>query len=149
MPPLVIAVGNPTRSDDGVGPQVAAVLEIVAPSASYRIVHQLTPDLVDDIAEARLVLFVDASVEATELTITPIDPSPGTGGSHATTPGALLAFAGEIYQRRPERALQVAIPASDFRFGERLSPETSRWAERAVASIAALLMGEECLLGQD
>jgi len=90
-----------------------------------------------------------ASVEATELTITPIDPSPGTGGSHATTPGALLAFAGEIYQRRPERALQVAIPASDFRFGERLSPETSRWAERAVASIAALLMGEECLLGQD
>ncbi len=149
MPPLVIAVGNSTRSDDGVGPQIAEVLEVVAPSACYRIVHQLTPDLVEDIAEARLVLFIDASVAATELTITPIEPSGTVGGSHETTPGGLLQLAEQIYQCRPERALQVAIPATDFRFGERLSDETARWAQRAVASIAALLLGEECLLGQD
>lgn len=149
MPSLVIAVGNPTRSDDGVGPRVVEALELVAPSASYRIVHQLTPDLVDDIADARLVLFVDASVETSTLAITPIEPEAGAMGSHALSPATLLQLTEQICLRRPERALQVAIPASDFRFGEELSPETARWAERAVASIAALLIGEECLLGQD
>lgn len=144
MPPLVIGIGNSTRSDDGVGPQVVAVLEVLAPSASYRTVHQLTPELVEEIAEARLVVFVDASVDATTLSVTPINASVANQGSHTTSPGALLHLTQQLYGRGPELALQVAIPASDFGFGEALSPATARWARLAVSEIAAHLASNEC-----
>jgi hydrogenase maturation protease len=134
--PLVIGIGNPTRSDDGVGRTVVSELSRRVPWVNYRAVHQLTPDLAEDIAEASLVVFVDASVRATALTVTPVVRTEMTAGSHLTSAGALLHLTEMTYGRRPEVTLQVEIPAYELGFGEELSPATAAWAERAIVMVA-------------
>lgn len=140
--PLVIGIGNPTRSDDGAGLRVVGELARRAPWASFRAVHQLTPELAEDIAAAGLVVFVDAAVGATELTVTPVEPARISPGSHVGSPGALLELTARVYGKIPASALQVAIPACELGFGETLSPVTERWVARAVAQLAAYLGGQ-------
>jgi Ni,Fe-hydrogenase maturation factor len=120
-----------------------SALEQVAPWARFRAVQQLTPELAEDIAAASLVVFVDASVAATALTVTPITPTPMTSGSHLTTAGALLHLTEMMYGRRAGAALQVEIPAHELGFGEELSPRTGIWVERAIAHIAAHIASED------
>ncbi len=104
--PLVIGIGNPTRSDDGAGHAVVFGLSRLVPDGTYRAVHQLTPDLAEDLAEASLVVFVDASVRATTLQLVPVEPTPVAPGSHITTAGAQLEQRGFFERevaRRTER----------------------------------------------
>lgn len=140
--PLVIGIGNPTRSDDGAGHAVVFGLSRLVPDGTYRAVHQLTPDLAEDLAEADLVVFVDASVRATTLQLVPVEPTPVAPGSHITTAGALLHLTELVYGRRPGAALQVEIPAYEMGFGEELSPWTATWVGRAIARLATHL-GDE------
>src|SRR5215471_13501794 len=59
---LVIACGNPLRCDDGVAWHAADRLRSRLPStAQIMCVHQLTPELAEDISRADLVVFLDAS----------------------------------------------------------------------------------------
>lgn len=141
-PPLVIGIGNPTRGDDRAGLEVVRTLERLVPWGHYRSVHQLTPELAEEIAGAREVIFVDASVEARVLTIAPVDPSATPSDSHALTPGSLLGLAERIHGTLPARALAVGIPASDFGFSEELSLITSRWVREAVTRLTAHLAGD-------
>lgn len=141
-PPLVIGIGNSTRGDDRAGLEVVRTLERLVPWGHYRCVHQLTPELAEEIAGSREVIFVDASVDARVLTIAPVDPAAMPPGSHAVTPGSLLALAGRVYGALPARALTVAIPASDLGFGEELSLITSRWVREAVSRLTAHLAGD-------
>ena len=63
---LVLACGNTLRSDDGVGPKLAAwAEERFRENPEVRVIsrQQWTPDLAEDIAGADSVLFVDASVK--------------------------------------------------------------------------------------
>lgn len=141
-PPLVIGIGNPTRGDDRAGLEVVRALERRIPWGHYRSVHQLTPELAEEIAAAREVIFVDASMEARVLTIEPVEAASLPDGSHAATPGGLLALAAQVYGTLPARALAVAIPASDLGFSEELSLITSRWVREAVSRLTAHLGGE-------
>jgi len=61
--PLVVGYGNTLRGDDGVGPRVAELLAADPRLAGAVVLarHQLTPELAADIAEAALVVFIDAS----------------------------------------------------------------------------------------
>lgn len=137
--PLVIGIGNPTRSDDGAGHAVVSGLAHVVPGGTYRLVHQLTPDLAEDVAEASLVVFVDASLQATTVEMIPVEPTPVAPGSHLTTAGTLLHLTELVYGRRPGAALQVAIPAYELGFGEELSPWTATWVGRAIARLTTHL----------
>ncbi|MDX2122061.1 MAG: hydrogenase maturation protease [Gemmatimonadota bacterium] len=145
--PLVIGIGNPTRSDDGAGLRVVGELARLAPWASFLAVHQLTPELAEDIAAAGLVVFVDAAVGATELTVTPVEPTPISPGSHVGSPGALLELTARVYGKIPASALQVAIPACELGFGEILSPATAGWVGQAVTRLADYLGGERGMAG--
>src|SRR2546421_12899232 len=61
--PLVIGYGNPLRTDDGVGWQVAQQLATdLADDVDVIGTHQLTPELAEPISRAGLVVFVDAGV---------------------------------------------------------------------------------------
>ncbi len=63
---LVIGYGNSLRADDGAGPRVAELLEADPRLGGAVIVavHQLSPELADDLRSAGLVVLVDATTDA-------------------------------------------------------------------------------------
>ena len=136
---LVIGYGNTLRSDDGVGQHVAN--EVAAqgwPGVKSLAVTQLSPELASDIAQAVLVIFVDAvtseaihAVQAIEIT-TRVS---GTGVmTHHATPQGLMALAGTLYDKQP-RAILISVPGTDFGLGEKLSPLAAQGAEMALRLI--------------
>ena len=65
---LVIGYGNELRGDDGAGPSVGrAVASWHLPGVRTLAVHQLTPELAEDLAQTKRVVFVDAAVHANEV----------------------------------------------------------------------------------
>ena len=59
---LAIGIGNTLRRDDGIGPWLAErIEEWRLPGIRTKTVHQLTPEIAAEIAEANAVLFLDAS----------------------------------------------------------------------------------------
>lgn len=57
---LVIGIGNPLRGDDGVGWWLARRAETLKLTPRVLRVQQLTPELAEELAGARRVLFIDA-----------------------------------------------------------------------------------------
>ncbi|MGD1070586.1 MAG: hydrogenase maturation protease [Bryobacteraceae bacterium] len=130
MPTLLIACGNTLRRDDGVAHQVLQLL----PAASGRVVrsvHQLTPELAQEIACFDLVVFLDADTALLRPAIEPIGAlaqrSPLT---HAATPAEIVALARTLFGFTGE-ALLCRIPARDFAFADALSPDGLKFAEQA------------------
>lgn len=149
-PLLVIGYGNALRGDDGAGP--CAAQRIGARSAGDRrgvalrtlAVHQLLPELVDDIARAERVVFIDAYLvneanaanEAAPLRVEAVDAvdghvEAGMPAVHASSPAALLALCARLYASVPP-AWVVGIPAYDFAPGAAISPRTAQRIEDAV-----------------
>jgi hydrogenase maturation protease len=139
---LVIGYGNTLRSDDGVGQQVA---EIVAGWGLDGVrslpVHQLTPELADDMAQVETVIFIDAYPPPTP----PL--ARGVGGNqiiiktlenevtnynfgHTSSPEFLLYLTEKLYNKKPQ-CYWVLIPGVNFEFGEELSEMTE--AKKAIA----------------
>lgn len=149
----MIGYGNTLRSDDGAGPFVARALEARVP-AGTRILdaHQLTPEMAIDISVATRVVFVDAIDVARGLArresapqesgprVSRLEPEPGADplNPHASDPGSLLWLAKTLFGGAPEAWL-VAIPGTEFGFGETLSPGTARASADAIAQVEALL----------
>ncbi|HUK66270.1 MAG TPA: hydrogenase maturation protease [Anaeromyxobacteraceae bacterium] len=139
---LIVAMGNPLRSDDGAGP--AAVTGLEGPGRSVRLVPELMPELAEEVAHAKTVVFVDAR-EASPggaVQVLALEPSPharmGTF-SHALSPEGVLALAASLYGHRP-KAFLVTVNGSDFELGEHLSPEV----ERALPSLRARILKLLC-----
>jgi len=124
--PLIIGIGNPLRSDDRLGWAVAETLELIGHKRyDVRTVHQLTPELAQPMAEANLVVMIDASHEGEpgEIRVNPVTPSaqPSAVGSHSTTPEELAALTAGIYGHCPP-VVVVTMTGVDFSIGEWLSP---------------------------
>jgi hydrogenase maturation protease len=137
---LVIGYGNTLRSDDGVGAKVAAAIEELAlPGVTTLARHQLTPELAEAISEARVVVFVDAAVDAaTEVQVRQLEPADGAQlMAHAADPGTLLALAKQLFGRCPP-AWWLTIPVENLEFGEELSPLARRGYETALEKIQEL-----------
>jgi len=144
---LIIGYGNDLRSDDGAGVRVAARLaeqSARSPHAARVVITRLlTPDLVDGIATAAQVVFVDAYAARERDARIRIDRisgddayksyDPPVSGHHAD-PAELLRLTDRLYGKRPD-AWVVGIPAFNFAFGEAMSTDTLRWIDEAVALI--------------
>lgn len=134
---LVIGIGNTLRRDDGIGPWLA---ERVAGwnIAAVRCVHQLTPELADDVARHDCVLFLDAAVEGTCPVLRRIEPAAAMHRlGHAFGPAELLGLAGAL--ARPTPAWLAVVPGEDFRFGEGLSSAAIAACETMLGDIERLL----------
>lgn len=124
---LVIGYGNVLRSDDGLGVHAAHALEESFRSrAEVRVIaaHQLTPEMAEDVSEARFVLFLDCAVGETpgEIVETLLAPWNGPAGiSHHVTPGALLEAAEQLYGEAPT-AISLTVSGVWFDVGTRMSP---------------------------
>lgn len=140
----IIGYGNRHRRDDGIGPHVADRLKDLFGDAGWVktiSLHQLGPELAEDLQKATGVIFIDAA------------RGPVKGGSswsrvrpvsdmreivHDLTPEALLGLTGVIYNRCPP-AWMVAVEGNDFGFGEGLSEAAAGNANRAIGGIARVI----------
>lgn len=133
MSTLVIGYGNSLRGDDGAGPAVAARLQD-QPALRVLAVHQLTPELAADIAQAESVWFVDAWVGGDKPTVRSLAPAPVTL-DHGWQPHVLMHLAKILYGASPQ-AFQLLIPARRFDYGSSLSAPAEAGVAWAVETIA-------------
>ena len=134
---LVIGYGNTLRSDDGVGPRVAdAIAALALPGVRALTVPLLTPELADPVSQARVVIFVDAAIDAPrEVQMRPLAPADTSQiMAHSASPATLLALARDVFGHAPA-AWWLTIPAEELGIGEEFSPLTQRGFEAAVAEI--------------
>lgn len=127
MKQLWIAIGNPLRGDDGV-----AHLVVDAAPANVEVRHevQLTPELAPLVAEAGIVVIVDAALIGR-----PSAPS-AAGLTHHLDPETLIRVAREYYGFRGQAYL-CSVAAESFEPGAALSGRAA-----AAARIAAGLLSQ-------
>ncbi len=120
---LILACGNPLRSDDGVAWRVADLLRARLPYATVVSAHQLTPEFAELAAEADGVLFLDAAREGEPGKIACAEVNPECDcrqDSHWLTPAQLIALCRQLYGATP-RAMTVSIAGASFDHGDTLS----------------------------
>jgi hydrogenase maturation protease len=138
---LILGYGNPLRADDGFGweaaRELAAKLEI--PSVEVRALHQLTPELAEDVGAAGRVIFIDAASEGEPgaLVRREVFPARQADFTHHLTPATLLALARQIYGRTPP-ALLYSVAGEFFGYREGLSPRVGG----ALADLLRILPAE-------
>ncbi len=142
---LVIGYGNLLRSDDGVGQQVAnAVADWQMPHVETLACVQLTPELSARMAEADLVIFVDAQRQALgdEVGVHTLWPTPELSTrsalSHHIGPGGLLMQTQQLFKKHPQAVL-ISVPGVNFELGEALSPTAERGMRKALQEIRRLV----------
>jgi hydrogenase maturation protease len=139
---LVVGYGNPLRGDDAFGPRVAEALAADARLSGARIEarQQLTPELADDIAGARLVVLVDAHDDAGAPGVVRVEQVAGDRrplGSHAVDAGVLVELAASAYGRAPPVVL-VSVGAGQFDLGADLSPDVAAMLPHVVDTVVAV-----------
>src|SRR6266568_2225638 len=124
---LIVAYGNPLRSDDGLAWRVAEDLEGKFPPEQVEIVrlHQLVPELAESISRSQLVIFLDAATPDSEKT-KPGDirveqihqkvSSQPSGFCHAFSAGNVLSMAEQLYGAQPD-AYFVSMIGENFHHG--------------------------------
>lgn len=124
---LVLGIGNPLRSDDGLGWRVVQTLRDEGSSKARLIAcHQLTPELAEEVSQADLVVFVDARADGAlgEVRRQTLEPSAretaGWSLSHDLDPPTLLSHARMLFGRCPPACL-LSVTAESFEPGETLS----------------------------
>ena len=143
---LVIAIGNPLRSDDGFGWRAAEAFQHDPGFARTEIltVHQLTPELAESAAHADLVIFVDAALTGAPGTVHSLELSAReecARFSHVLTPQSLMTLAERLYTKRP-KAFLVSVSGESFAHGESLSPEVRESLPILVAKLRDLISAE-------
>jgi hydrogenase maturation protease len=128
-PLLIVAYGNPLRSDDGVAWQAAAALQekFNSQEAEILTLHQLGPEVAESASRSECVIFVDAAagpgrpgeIQTKEVLSSDTDTET-SAFCHAMSPSHVLALAAQLYQRRP-RAFSVSVVGENFNHGESLS----------------------------
>jgi hydrogenase maturation protease len=133
-PILVIAVGNPSRGDDALGPMLAERLEAwAAPDVEVLTDFQLQVEHALDLAGRELVIFIDAGVATWapyEVRSVEPDGSP-THTSHALSPETVLAVCARLVDTPLPVALLLCVRGESFGLGEPLSAAGRRHVEAA------------------
>jgi len=140
---LVIGYGNELRGDDGLGPLVAkSVAAADIPGVRVLSVRQLLPEFAADLAQARLVVFVDASDAWSESGVEVRSLAAETATdwcTHRADPRTLLALTRTIYGQTPE-AWWLTASGRNFDFGEGLSGVAEENARQALACLKRLIL---------
>lgn len=125
---LIIAYGNPLRSDDGVAWHAADPLQRIFPPEEVGVIclHQLGPELAEAARRSEYVIFVDAAtgphpgdIDIRELTATP-ESAKAPAFAHALDPQSIVTLAAQLYDAHP-RAFSTTITGQVFEHGECLS----------------------------
>jgi len=135
---LILACGNTLRSDDSVGPALAAwAQERFRNEPQVRVIsrQQWTPDLAAEIAAADSVFFVDASLKAPPGRVRLIPVSSRVDGSapasHHLSPNQLLGLTRSLYGSIKSHAMLLTVGIGSTELGEALSAPVEAALPRA------------------
>lgn len=138
---FVIGVGNPLRSDDGIGPYI---VEIIAgrkiPGVVTICSQQLNLELLEEAVGYSKILIVDAGVQGEGLMFKKIQDS-GDGSppsSHHLTPEFFGAMARQLYERDINLYL-CSIRGWNFDVGDTLSAQVVELLPQAISELEAFL----------
>lgn len=145
----MVGYGADLRGDDAAGRLVAERVAERRPGVKVLSLHQLTPEVAADLAEADFAVLVDAAladlhpgVRVLELNADPAAVASGAYNAgplgHAEDPRKLMALAHEVFGHCA-RCWWVTIPAVAFELGEPLSPVTEAGVAEAVERVEGLL----------
>lgn len=142
---LIIAYGNPLRSDDGIAWHAAQLLgeKPSLSQAEILCVHQLTPELAEEASRASCVIFMDARQdgEAGKISCMPVRPaSEEAQCSHLLGPAQVMALCGRLYGITP-RAFEVSITGEWFDHGDALSESVREALPEFIEMVCELLNG--------
>jgi hydrogenase maturation protease len=141
---LVIGYGNGLRTDDGVGPSVAACLadDPRLAGAEVRSAHQLTPDLAFEASRVSLLVLVDAATDVPpgEVAVTHLAPEivAGEAMTHHLDPAGLVGLARELWGAAPTVVI-VSVGVLSLEVGDRLSPVVEGAVARAADTVARIV----------
>ena len=145
---LIIAYGNPLRSDDGVGWCVAEVLrqKFSADEVEIHCLHQLAPEVAEIVSKFPRVIFIDAACAPAghpgEIRVEKLGNIQAKDSTtqffHAVSPLAVIRLAESLYRVKP-RAFSVTVTGQDFDHGEKLSPAVDSALPHLVSRIEALV----------
>jgi hydrogenase maturation protease len=142
---VILACGNPLRSDDGVALHIAHLVQSTLRGADVEFccAQQWTPEMAESISRSGLAIFVDASASlaAGELQCREVcAPEEELGvTTHNCSPEELLALAQQLYRGAPRHAFLVTIGGKSFEHGEHLSEIVRRAMPAACQRIEELL----------
>lgn len=139
----IIGYGNPLRSDDAIGQRLAQIMEqrLKPEAIEVMTAYQLTPELVEPIRHAQLVIFIDARVGKTPGKIVWEDVEPEAGGgafTHHVSPGTLLGAVDALYGAKPAGIL-ISIVGADFDYGSDLSQQLNRMLPELAEQVEAII----------
>lgn len=137
---LVIGYGNELRGDDGIGPQVArCVAGWQRADVRALPLHQLTPEVVLEIANADRVVFIDAGLgQLEEVQVNRIESGAARSAlTHVCGPPDLLGLAATLFEARPPAWL-ITVHALDFGLGNECSSATAAQTEPILKLIDSL-----------
>jgi hydrogenase maturation protease len=141
---VVLAWGNESRGDDGLGPAFLARAEALPdpPGVASTFVadFQLQPEHAVDLDGQDLVLFVDASRTAeSPYVFRRVEPArTATFTTHGVAPGVVLGAFEATFGRAPPPAFELAIRGERFDLGEPLGESARLCLEAALAFFAGL-----------
>lgn len=149
---LIIAYGNPLRSDDGVAWHAAELLQARFSPSVVEVLrqHQLGPELAEAVSRSQAVIFVDAAAnfdrpgESTgEIKIQELQPGrpqpvQRSAFGHAVSPSVILDLAAQFYGARA-RAFSATVAGQNFDHGQSLSPPVAAALPALVSRIEFLV----------
>lgn len=142
---LIIGYGNTLRGDDAIGrvlaQQLAQRLQHSGIDVSLYLLHQLMPEMVQKIAEASYVIFLDARAGDTPGMIVcepVVAHSQENLFTHFIKPSALVGAARDWYNTAPQ-ALLISVVGTSFEYGDTLTPELNALLPRIMDDVEQLV----------
>jgi hydrogenase maturation protease len=149
---LIVCYGNPLRCDDGIAWRAADALDGKFSDASIEILrmHQLAPEVADNLRQRELVIFLDAAciddieggrpgeVRVREVSGAEIREQHPGQFSHVYSPEKVLDLARELYNASP-KAFVITVAGENFGHGECLSPTVAGALHKLVLTVEQLV----------
>jgi hydrogenase maturation protease len=138
---LLVGYGNPARTDDALGWELAKSLAQGLSCADLRLTQQLGPELALEMAGHRLVLLADASSGGPAVLLRRLGAGPEAkveATSHHTGPETLLSLARTLFKARCECWL-LTVRGERMGMGEGLSPQAQARLKAALSLARPLL----------
>lgn len=139
---LIVGYGNSLRGDDGLGPYIVEqIAGLHWPDVRTRVLLQLAPELAEEVAQADLAIFVDASMNTVDAVrvqaANELDQTDGM--THVSEVATILQLAGNVFGRSPPTWV-VSVAGVNFSMGEVLSPRGKHNARQALGCVRELIM---------
>lgn len=138
MKVLVAGYGNPFREDDKVGhvlaPMVAEYLEKKGVEVELWIDQQLLPEIVEDMRDKDLAIFVDSLADAStgDFHFTEMEPDPDIEGLniHSMGPSWILHLMKSLDIEYPKTFL-ISVAGQSFNFSDEMTDTCTERMERS------------------